>query len=89
MSLEGGILIYLRQEGRGIGLDEKMRAYKLQDSGLDTFEANMRLGHPEDGRSYSIAADILRELGISKIKLFTRNPDKVNQMRKFGIDVVL
>jgi GTP cyclohydrolase II len=89
LSLEGGILIYLRQEGRGIGLDEKMRAYGLQDSGFDTFEANVQLGHPEDPRSYALAAEILRSIGIAKIRLLTRNPDKVSQMLENGIDVVL
>src|SRR5260370_948579 len=64
LSLEGGILIYLRQEGRGIGLDEKLRAYKLQDSGFDTYEANVRLGHQEDARSYGLAAEVLRLLDL-------------------------
>lgn len=89
LSREGGILIYLRQEGRGIGLDEKLRAYKLQDSGFDTFEANVQLGHGEDARSYALAAEILRVLGIPTIRLLTRNPDKVRQLRNAGIDVVL
>ena len=89
LSLEGGILIYLRQEGRGIGLDEKLRAYKLQDSGFDTYEANVRLGHQEDARSYALAAEILRVLGVPKIRLLTRNPDKVRQLREAGIDVAL
>jgi GTP cyclohydrolase II len=89
LSLEGGILIYLRQEGRGIGLDQKLRAYKLQDSGFDTFEANVRLGHGEDARSYALAAEILRVLEIPKIRLLTRNPDQVRQLRSAGIDVVL
>jgi GTP cyclohydrolase II len=88
LSADGGILIYLRQEGRGIGLDEKLRAYKLQDSGLDTFEANVMLGHAEDVRSYLLAAEILRALGVPKIRLLTRNPDKVHQLRNFEIDVV-
>lgn len=88
LSIEGGILIYLRQEGRGIGLDEKLRAYQLQDSGFDTFEANVRLGHGEDARSYVLAAEILRVLEVPKIRLLTRNPDKVRQLRSAGIDVV-
>jgi GTP cyclohydrolase II len=88
LSIEGGILIYLRQEGRGIGLDEKLRAYQLQDSGFDTFEANVRLGHGEDARSYVLAAEILRVLEVSKIRLLTRNPDKARQLRNAGIDVV-
>jgi GTP cyclohydrolase II len=65
-----------------------LRAYKLQDSGLDTFEANVMLGHAEDVRSYVLAAEILRALGVSKIRLLTRNPDKVHQLRNFEIDVV-
>jgi GTP cyclohydrolase II len=89
LSREGGVLIYLRQEGRGIGLDEKLRAYKLQDSGFDTFEANVQLGHQEDARSYALAAEILRVLGVPAIRLLTRNPDKVRQLRDAGIDVVL
>jgi GTP cyclohydrolase II len=89
LSLEGGILIYLRQEGRGIGLDEKLRAYKLQDSGFDTYEANVRLGHQEDARSYALAAEILRVLEVPRIRLLTRNPDKVRQLRNAGIDVAL
>jgi GTP cyclohydrolase II len=88
LSAEGGILIYLRQEGRGIGLDEKLRAYKLQDSGFDTFKANVMLGHAEDVRSYVLAAEILRALGVPKIQLLTRNPDKVRQLRNCDIDVV-
>jgi GTP cyclohydrolase II len=87
-SREGGILIYLRQEGRGIGLDEKLKAYKLQDSGFDTFEANVQLGHGEDARSYALAAEILHVLEVPKIRLLTRNPDKVRQLRAAGIDVV-
>jgi GTP cyclohydrolase II len=88
LSREGGILIYLRQEGRGIGLDEKLKAYKLQDSGFDTFEANVELGHGEDARSYALAAEILHVLEVPKIRLLTRNPDKVRQLRAAGIDVV-
>ena len=88
LSREGGILIYLRQEGRGIGLDEKLKAYKLQDSGFDTFEANVQLGHGEDARSYALAAEILRVLEVPKIRLLTRNPDKVGQLRTAGIEVV-
>jgi GTP cyclohydrolase II len=88
LSREGGILIYLRQEGRGIGLDEKLKAYKLQDSGFDTFEANVQLGHGEDARSYALAAEILHVLEVPKIRLLTRNPDKVRQLRAAGIDVV-
>jgi len=74
---EGGILIYLRQEGRGIGLVEKMKAYNLQDKGQDTYEANVNLGHPEDGRSFIPAIEILRYLEVKSINLLTNNPDKV------------
>ena len=74
---EGGILIYLRQEGRGIGLVEKLKAYNLQDVGQDTYEANVNLGHPEDGRSFVPAIEILRHLKVKSINLLTNNPDKV------------
>ncbi len=73
----GGILIYLRQEGRGIGLVEKLKAYNLQDLGQDTYEANVKLGHPEDGRSFVPAIEILRYLKVKSIQLLTNNPDKV------------
>tara|TARA_B110000444_G_scaffold242094_1_gene259094 strand:+ start:1394 stop:1984 length:591 start_codon:yes stop_codon:yes gene_type:complete len=74
---EGGVLIYLRQEGRGIGLVEKLKAYNLQDEGQDTYEANVNLGHPEDGRSFEAAVEVLRYLQVKKIKLLTNNPEKV------------
>ena len=74
---EGGVLIYLRQEGRGIGLVEKLKAYNLQDEGQDTYEANVNLGHPEDGRSFETAVEVLRYLKVKRIKLLTNNPDKV------------
>ncbi|HHZ81379.1 MAG TPA: GTP cyclohydrolase II [Flavobacteriales bacterium] len=77
LSEDGGVLIYLRQEGRGIGLVEKLRAYNLQDEGQDTYEANVNLGHPEDGRSFSSAIEILRYLKVSSIRLMTNNPEKV------------
>ena len=75
---EGGILLYLRQEGRGIGIVEKLKAYNLQDLGFDTYEANINLGHPDDGRSFESAVEILRYLNVKKIKLMTNNPEKVN-----------
>lgn len=75
---DGGILLYLRQEGRGIGLVEKLKAYNLQDDGMDTYEANVGLGHPDDGRSFESAVEILRFLKVKKIKLMTNNPEKVN-----------
>ena len=88
LSVEGGILIYLRQEGRGIGLHEKIRSYALQDEGLDTFEANVKLGHQEDKRSYAIAAEMLKVLGVTAIRLLTRNPEKARQLGASGIQVV-
>lgn len=85
----GGIVIYLRgHEGRGIGLGNKIRAYQLQSTGLDTIEANEHLGLPIDSRSYSAAAEILESLGVSQVKLLTNNPDKVSQLQSNGINVV-
>jgi GTP cyclohydrolase II len=83
----GGVLIYLRQEGRGIGLYNKLDAYALQDQGLDTYEANAALGLPEDGRDYTAAAQMLRALGITSLDLLSNNPDKAEQLRTLGIDV--
>jgi GTP cyclohydrolase II len=88
ISREGGVLVYLRQEGRGIGLNAKIDAYDLQSKGYDTFAANRALGHPEDARDFGVAADILRALGIGKIRLITGNPEKVDALRKEGIDIV-
>jgi 3,4-dihydroxy 2-butanone 4-phosphate synthase/GTP cyclohydrolase II len=82
-----GVLLYLNQEGRGIGLTNKIKAYALQDEGLDTEEANVALHLPVDARDYNIAAEILQDLGICKIKLLTNNPDKVEQMEAYGIDI--
>lgn len=82
-----GILLYLRQEGRGIGLGNKIRAYALQDTGLDTVDANHQLGFPADGRDYTIAAQMLTETGIQAIKLMTNNPDKTQALRDCGIEV--
>ncbi|MFI5799546.1 GTP cyclohydrolase II [Streptomyces sp. NPDC051677] len=83
----GGVLLYLRQEGRGIGLYNKLDAYALQDQGLDTYEANAALGLPEDGRDYTAAAQMLRALGITGLDLLSNNPDKADQLRELGIDV--
>ena len=83
-----GILIYLRQEGRGIGIINKIKAYRHQEQGLDTIEANEVLGFETDYRNYTIAADILKSFDISKIKLLTNNPDKINKLDDSGIEVV-
>jgi len=82
---EGGILLYLQQEGRGIGLFNKIAAYHHQDRGLDTVEANHKLGFQDDVRSYSIAAKILKDLGIRSISLLTNNPRKVQGLENYGI----
>jgi 3,4-dihydroxy 2-butanone 4-phosphate synthase/GTP cyclohydrolase II len=82
-----GVLIYLRQEGRGIGLLKKMQAYNLQDQGLDTVDANIHLGHLADEREYTIAALILQKLQIKSIDLITNNPKKINELKKLGITV--
>ncbi len=83
----GGYLLYLRQEGRGIGLYAKLDAYALQDAGLDTYEANIALGHREDERSYLAAAQMLRALGVTEIALLSNNPDKAAQLDRFGVRV--
>lgn len=82
-----GVIIYLRQEGRGIGLLDKLRAYNLQDQGFDTVDANLILGHQADEREYSIAAHILQDLSIRSIRLLTNNPDKMDALRALGIDI--
>ena len=83
-----GCLVYLRQEGRGIGLHAKIQAYNLQDQGADTLDANLLLGHPADARDYRIAAKILREVGVYQVCLLTNNPDKILQLQALNIDVV-
>ena len=83
----GGYLLYLRQEGRGIGLYAKIDAYTLQDSGLDTFDANLALGFPEDARDYTVAAQMLHALGVHEIRLLSNNPDKTAQLTRLGIGV--
>jgi GTP cyclohydrolase II len=87
-SNEAGILLYMRQEGRGIGLANKVKAYSLQDAGFDTVEANLHLGFDDDMRDYAVAAEMLKILGPSSIELFTNNPRKVRGLEQNGIDVV-
>ena len=82
-----GALLYLRQEGRGIGLHAKIQAYHLQDQGADTLDANLMLGHPADARDYAIAANILADLGVEQVNLLTNNPEKVDQLTNHGIQV--
>jgi len=83
-----GVLLYLKQEGRGIGLHNKVRAYHLQDHGLDTVEANQKLGFPPDKRDYGIGAQILVDLGLSKIRVMTNNPMKMVGLQGFGLEIV-
>jgi GTP cyclohydrolase II len=80
-----GVVLYLRQEGRGIGLLEKLRAYNLQDEGLDTVEANLRLGHEPDERDYTVAALMLKDLGVRSVNLITNNPKKISELRGLGV----
>jgi GTP cyclohydrolase II len=83
----GGFLLYLRQEGRGIGLYAKLDAYALQDAGLDTFEANLALGRGEDERDYTAAAQMLHTLGADRVQLLSNNPDKADQLARHGVTV--
>ena len=87
ITVAGGFLLYLRQEGRGIGLYTKLDAYALQDTGLDTYEANVALGHGEDERDYTAAAQMLDALGVRQIALLTNNPDKADQLTSLGVTV--
>lgn len=88
LSDQGGILLYLRQEGRGIGLYNKLDAYALQDQGIDTYTANEMLGFAHDLRDFKPAAEMLLALGIKRIRLLSNNPHKASQLQSFGIDVV-
>ena len=85
---QGGILIYLRQEGRGIGIINKLKAYELQDKGIDTYVANELLGHKKDERSYETAISILDKLGVKKVRLLTNNPDKIKAFTNGPIELV-
>ena len=85
--MECGVLLYLRQEGRGIGLINKIRAYSLQDDGLDTVEANRALGFRDDERDYAVAAHMLHSLRIESIRLMTNNPNKVGQLAQYGVEI--
>jgi GTP cyclohydrolase II len=87
IAVRGGFLLYLRQEGRGIGLYAKLDAYTLQDAGLDTYEANVALGHGEDERDYTVAAQMLLALGVRRIALLSNNPDKAEQLARLGVTV--
>jgi GTP cyclohydrolase II len=82
-----GLLVYEHQEGRGIGLMEKLRAYQLQDQGLDTIEANLRLGHAVDLRNYALSIEVLRFLNIRSLQLMTNNPEKIRAVRSAGIEI--
>jgi len=83
-----GVLLYLAQEGRGIGLVNKLRAYELQDDGFDTIDANEQLGFDADERIYAPAATILGRMGIKRVRLMTNNPEKISQLERFGVEVV-
>lgn len=88
LQASGGVLLYLMQEGRGIGLAAKIDAYALQDQGMDTYEANRYLGHRADARDYRAAAEMLRALGVPKVRLLTANPIKVAHLSEHGIEVI-
>ena len=88
ISKEKGVLIYLRQEGRGIGLINKLKAYNLQDEGFNTIDANHQLGFETDEREYHVATLILKDMGMTRIKLLTNNPEKVTSLERDGIEIV-
>lgn len=87
MSVSGGIILYLRQEGRGIGLYNKIDAYRLQSQGMNTYEANNHLGFDDDLRDFTEAAQMLEALGVSKIRLVTNNPKKIRELSEYGIEI--
>ena len=87
MGEAGGVILYLRQEGRGIGLYNKIDAYRLQSEGMNTYEANTHLGFGDDLRDFTEAAEMLRALGIPKIRLLTNNPKKINELKSYGIEI--
>src|SRR5262249_41214747 len=82
-----GVILYLRQEGRGIGLEQKLKAYNLQDQGYDTVDANLMLGHQADEREYGAAAAMLNDLGVISIRLMTNNPAKIDQLEQLGVKI--
>jgi len=88
LAAEGGIVLYMRQEGRGIGLYRKLDAYVLQDQGVDTFAANRCMNLPDDARDYRASAEMLRALGVERIRLFSNSPDKMSQLEGYGVAVV-
>ena len=83
-----GVLVYLQQEGRGIGLGNKLKAYELQDKGMDTVDANIHLGFDADQRDYRVGAQMLVDLGISSVRLMTNNPGKLESLTEFGISII-
>ena len=88
MQENGGIILYLRQEGRNIGIINKLKAYALQEKGLDTVQANLQLGLPADDRDFSVAIDMLEQIGVKSVNLMTNNPEKIETMKQAGINVV-